>query len=182
MSVFAQDIQETIRTVPDWPVAGVNFYDITPMLSDPLVFRKLIDGLVHRYLPMEISTIAAIDARGFLLGAPLAYELGKKLIPIRKAGKLPHITEAQSYDLEYGSSTVEVHRDAINSGERVLVIDDLIATGGTMLAACQLVERLGGVVVECASVIDLVDLGGSKIVQSNGQQTYSVCSFDTRKP
>src|SRR5471032_141550 len=155
-------IRERIRTVPDWPQPGVQFRDITPVLQDRRALRTLIDLLVQRYIDVRIDTIAGLDARGFIIGPILAYELSLGFVPIRKKGKLPFRTLSQSYELEYGSATVEIHEDACKPGERVVLVDDLIATGGTMMAGKQLLERLGAVAVEGAAIIALPDLGGAK--------------------
>ena len=178
MSRYSQEIKDAIRTVPNWPEEGVMFRDIMPLLQDVQVFRKLIDSFVHRYQGMQLDAIAAIDARGFILGAPLAYELGLSLVPVRKKGKLPFDTVTQDYDLEYGSATIELHTDAFNSGDRVLVMDDLIATGGTMLAACALVTKLGAEVVETAAIIDLPDLKGGDKLRQAGFDVYAICEFE----
>lgn len=178
MSRYSQEIKDAIRTVPNWPEEGVMFRDIMPLLQDVQVFRKLIDSFVHRYQGMQLDAIAAIDARGFILGAPLAYELGLSLVPVRKKGKLPFDTVTQDYDLEYGSATIELHTDAFNSGDRVLVMDDLIATGGTMLAACELVTKLGAKVVETAAIIDLPDLKGGDKLRRAGFDVYAICEFE----
>lgn len=177
MSVYEEEIKQAVRTVENWPEQGVMFRDIMPLLQNKNVFRKLIDSFVHRYQNMEIDAVAAIDARGFILGAPLAYELGLSLVPVRKKGKLPFTTVTQSYDLEYGSAEVELHTDAFKPGDNVLVIDDLIATGGTMLAACELVKQLGANVVEVAAIIDLPDLKGSEKIKAAGFKVYSICQF-----
>ena len=178
MSRYSQEIKDAIRTVPNWPEEGVMFRDIMPLLQDVQVFRKLIDSFVHRYQGMQLDAIAAIDARGFILGAPLAYELGLSLVPVRKKGKLPFDTVTQDYDLEYGSATIELHTDAFNNGDRVLVMDDLIATGGTMLAACELVTKLGAKVVETAAIIDLPDLKGGDKLRQAGFDVYAICEFE----
>jgi adenine phosphoribosyltransferase len=171
-------IRERIRTVPDWPQPGVQFRDITPVLQDRRALRTLIDLLVQRYIDARIDTIAGLDARGFLIGPILAYELSLGFVPIRKQGKLPFRTLSQSYELEYGSATVEIHEDACKAGERVVIVDDLIATGGTMMAGKILLERLGAVVVEGAAIIDLPQLGGSKLLRDAGLPLYTVCEFD----
>ncbi|WP_025733884.1 adenine phosphoribosyltransferase [Carnimonas nigrificans] len=176
-SVYGDYIKSVIRTVRDWPEPGVNFRDITPVLQNSAAFRKLIDGFVHRYQEMEIDAIAAIDARGFIIGAPLAYELGCSFVPVRKKGKLPFKTISETYKLEYGEATVELHSDAFRPNDRILVMDDLIATGGTMLAAASLIERTGGVVVETAGIIDLPELGGSDAIRAAGHSVFAVCSF-----
>ncbi|WP_158937192.1 adenine phosphoribosyltransferase [Burkholderia sp. S171] len=170
-------IRERIRTVPDWPQPGVQFRDITPVLQDRRALRTLIDLLVQRYIDARIDTIAGLDARGFIIGPILAYELSLGFVPIRKKGKLPFRTLSQSYELEYGSATVEIHEDACKPGERVVLVDDLIATGGTMMAGKMLLERLGAVVVEGAAIIDLPELGGSKLLRESGLPLYTVCEF-----
>jgi adenine phosphoribosyltransferase len=173
----ARFIRERIRTVEDWPQAGVQFRDITPVLQDRRALRMLIDLFVQRYIDAKIDTIAGLDARGFIIGPILAYELSLGFVPIRKKGKLPFRTLSQSYELEYGSATVEINEDACRPGERVVLVDDLIATGGTMMAGKQLLERLGAVVVEGAAIIDLPDLGGSKLLREAGMPLYTVCEF-----
>ena len=173
----ASFIRERIRTVPDWPQPGVQFRDITPVLQDRRALRTLIDLLVQRYIDARIDTIAGLDARGFIIGPILAYELSLGFVPIRKKGKLPYKTISQPYELEYGSATVEIHEDACKPGERVVLVDDLIATGGTMMAGKILLERLGAVVVEGTAIIDLPELGGSKLLRDAGLPLYTVCEF-----
>ncbi|CAM4300028.1 adenine phosphoribosyltransferase [Vreelandella rituensis] len=177
MSIYGDYIKSVIRTVPDWPETGVNFRDITPLLQNSAAFRKLIDSFVHRYQEMNLDAIAAIDARGFIIGAPLAYELGCSFVPVRKKGKLPFKTISETYTLEYGHAEVELHSDAFKQGDRILLVDDLIATGGTMLAAANLIQRSGGHVVETATIIDLPDLGGSSKIREAGYGVFAVCSF-----
>ena len=170
-------VRNAIRSVPDWPKSGVTFRDITPVLQDPQSFRVLVDLFVYRYMRQRLDLVAGIDARGFILGAVLAYELNLGFVPVRKKGKLPFHTLAEDYVLEYGNATVEMHSDAVKPGQRVLLIDDLIATGGTMMAAAKLLQRLGANVVEAAAIIDLPDLGGSKAIKESGLPLYSVCEF-----
>ncbi|MGQ5524652.1 adenine phosphoribosyltransferase [Chitinimonas sp. PSY-7] len=170
-------IRDRIRTVPDWPQPGVQFRDITPLLQDPKSFRVLVDCFVHRYMDQQIDVVAGVDARGFILGSVIAYELNRGFVPVRKKGKLPFHTVAEEYELEYGSATVELHSDAIKPGQRVLLIDDLVATGGTMIAAAKLVRKLGGEVIEAAAIVDLPELGGSKLVQQQGIPLFTVCDF-----
>lgn len=177
LSNSAGFIRERIRTVPDWPQPGVQFRDITPVLQDRRALRTLIDLLVQRYIDARIDTIAGLDARGFIIGPILAYELSLGFVPIRKKGKLPFRTLSQSYELEYGSATVEIHEDACKPGERVVLVDDLIATGGTMMAGKMLLERLGAVVVEGTAIIDLPELGGSTLLRESGLPLYTVCEF-----
>lgn len=172
------DPKDYIRTVPDWPQEGVQFRDITTLLSDAKVFRQLVDAFVHHYYDMQLDAVVGIDARGFILGAPLAYELKTAFVPVRKKGKLPFDTLEEAYELEYGEAVLQVHADALKPGQRVMIIDDLIATGGTLAATCKLVERLGAEVVECAAIVDLPDLGGSKVVRDAGHSVYALCSFE----
>jgi adenine phosphoribosyltransferase len=171
-------IRAHIRTVPDWPAPGVMFRDITTLLSNPRVFRVLIDQFVHRYFDARPTAIAGLDARGFIIGSVVAYELGVGFVPIRKKGKLPFSTFEETYALEYGSATVEVHTDAVQPGDRVLLVDDLIATGGTMLAGHALLQRLGAEVIEAAAIVDLPALGGSARLQAAGLRVFSLVSFD----
>jgi len=171
------DPKPYIRTVPDWPKAGVQFRDITTLLSDAKVFRQLIDAFVHQYFSNEFDAVVGIDARGFILGAPIAYELNKAFIPVRKKGKLPFDTLEEAYSLEYGQAEVQIHADALTRGQKVLVIDDLIATGGTLEATCRLVERLGADVIECAAIVDLPDLRGSGNMKEKGYSIFSLCEY-----
>lgn len=177
MIADANYIKSKIRTVPDWPEKGVQFRDITPIFQDPLAVRGVIDSFAQRYLGKRVGVIAGIDARGFLLGVTIAYELNIPFVPIRKKGKLPFRTIEEEYALEYGKATVEIHEDAIQKGDRVVILDDLIATGGTMLAGAKLIQRLGGEVIETAAIIDLPDLGGSAKIQAIGLKTHSICTF-----
>ena len=173
-------LRQHIRTVNDWPAPGVAFRDITPLLSQPQVFRVLIDAFVHRYMAasMRPDVVAGLDARGFIIGSVLAYELGVGFAPIRKEGKLPFTTISQTYELEYGSATVELHTDAIEAGQRVLLVDDLIATGGTMMAGKQLIEKLGGILVEGAAIVDLPELGGSAQLRRAGLPLFTLVDFE----
>jgi adenine phosphoribosyltransferase len=170
-------IREHIRTVPDWPEPGVMFRDITPLLADPKVFRVLIDQFVHRYFDVRPDVVAGLDARGFIIGAVLAHQLNVGFVPIRKKGKLPFTTVEETYELEYGSATVEMHTDAVRSGDRVLLIDDLIATGGTMLAGKRLLERLEATVIEGAAIVDLPELGGSQRLREAGLAVCTLVDF-----
>lgn len=173
-------LRSHIRTVPDWPAPGVQFRDITPLLQDPRVFRVLIDAFVHRYMDPALrpTVVAGLDARGFILGSVVAYELGLGFVPIRKKGKLPFTTVEETYELEYGSATVELHTDAVKAGDRVLLIDDLIATGGTMMAGKKLLEKLGATVTEGAAIVDLPELGGSKRLQDEGLKLFTLVAYD----
>lgn len=171
-------IRNAIRVIENWPEPGVQFRDITTLLQNPKAFHKTIEVFIERYKDKKIDVIAGLDARGFIFGPIVAYELGIGFVPIRKKGKLPYQTYSESYLLEYGASTtVEIHVDALKPGDRVLIIDDLIATGGTMLAACKLVSNLGGVVVECAVINDLLYLNGSDLVKKEGFPVYSILEY-----
>jgi len=170
-------LRDRIRTVPDWPQPGVQFRDITPLLQDPKTLRVLVEHFVFRYMDQKIDVVAGIDARGFIIGAILAHELNVGFVPIRKKGKLPFNTIAEEYELEYGSATVEMHADACRAGDRVLLIDDLIATGGTMMAGKKLLERLGATVVEGCAIVDLPELGGSKLLRDAGLPLFTLVDF-----
>ncbi len=174
-----QYLRDHIRTVPDWPTPGVQFRDITPLLQDAKVFRVLIDAFVHRYMDpaMRPDVVAGLDARGFILGAVVAYELNVGFVPIRKKGKLPFTTVEETYELEYGSATVELHTNAVKPGQRVLLIDDLIATGGTMMAGKKLLEKLGAQVMEGAAIVDLPELGGSEKLRQSGLPLFTLVDF-----
>ncbi len=171
-------IREHIRTVPDWPAPGVMFRDITPLLANPRVFRVLIDQFVHRYFDVKPDVIAGLDARGFIIGSVVAYELNVGFVPIRKKGKLPFTTVEETYELEYGSATVEIHTDAVRPGDRVVLIDDLIATGGTMMAGRKLLERLGAQVIEGAAIVDLPELRGSARLRASGLPLFTLVDFE----
>jgi adenine phosphoribosyltransferase len=171
------DIAKLIRTIPNYPKEGIMFRDITTLLKDPEGFKATIDQLAARYKNSKIDYVAGIEARGFILGAALAYNLGLGFIPIRKKGKLPGTTITQSYDLEYGSDTIEIHADAIPKGSNILLIDDLIATGGTAIGAITLIEKVGGIIFETAFIVDLPELGGSKKIQDQGHKVFALCDF-----
>ena len=172
-------LRSHIRTVPDWPAPGVQFRDITPLLQNPRVFRVLIDAFVHRYMDPALrpDVVAGLDARGFILGSVVAYVLNVGFVPIRKKGKLPYTTVEETYELEYGSATVELHTDAVARGQRVLLIDDLIATGGTMMAGKRLLEKLGASVTEGAAIVDLPELGGSERLREAGLKLFTLVDF-----
>jgi adenine phosphoribosyltransferase len=171
-------IRSAIRDIPNWPEPGVMFRDISTLLKNPQAFRAVVDVLVERYRNAGVTVVAGLDARGFIFGPIVAYELGIGFVPIRKKGKLPYTTVSKSYTLEYGDiNTVEMHIDAVHKGDRVLVIDDLIATGGTMLAACSLITELGAEVAECAVVSDLLYLGGSKLIKQQGFEVFAILEY-----
>ena len=169
-------IKRKVRSIPDWPIKGVIFRDITTLLQDPTTFKEICDLFYNRYVNEKVDKIVGIDARGFLFGAVLAYKLGIGFIPVRKKGKLPYKTVGESYTLEYGEETVEIHADAIQQGERIVIVDDLMATGGTISAAVNLVEKLGGDIMECAFVIELPDLKGRQKIAN--QTIYSILEFE----
>jgi adenine phosphoribosyltransferase len=171
------DIKSLIRTVPDFPKAGVQFRDITTLMKDAAGFHAVIDRLAVAYRDSALDKIAGIESRGFIIGAALAFALDLGFVPIRKAGKLPAENFSRDYALEYGSGRLEVHRDAIQTAERVLLVDDLIATGGTAEASLHLLARLGATVIGCAFVIDLPDLGGRARLESLGQPVFALCEF-----
>ncbi len=156
------DLKSKIREVPDWPKPGVNFKDITTLLEDAEIFKYLIDKLCEPYQNKQIDKIVAIDARGFILASAMAYKMGVGVCLVRKKGKLPYKTKSRNYDLEYGSNTIEMHEDSVKAGEKVVIVDDLIATGGTMLASCELVEEMGGEILGISFIIDLPFLNGSQ--------------------
>ncbi len=170
------DLKAKIRTISDFPKPGIQFRDITTLLADAEGLQRVIDTLAERYQDYQIDAIAGIEARGFTIGTALAYRLKKGFLLIRKPGKLPGATLGIDYDLEYGSDRVEIHVDSIASNHRILMVDDLLATGGTMAAACRLIEKAGGIVVECAFVIDLPDIGGRQKLSQ--YPTFSLVSFE----
>jgi adenine phosphoribosyltransferase len=171
-------LRDLIRSIPDYPKPGILFRDITPLLGDARGFRDTIDALTARYQESRIVRVAGIEARGFILGGALARQLGCGFVPIRKRGKLPARCVGQDYELEYGTDRLEMHADAVHAGDRVLVSDDLIATGGTAEAAVRLVEQVGGVVVECCFVIDLPELGGRARIERLGKRVHSLLEFE----
>jgi len=173
-------IRSRIRTVPDYPKKGIMFRDITTLIKDPVGFRLVIDGLTQRYITGEydFNVIVGIESRGFIIGGALSYTLGRGFVPIRKKGKLPGAGEFQEYQLENGTDRIEIHKGAIKQGDRVLLIDDLLATGGTALAAAALIEKLGGKVVEMAFIVDLPDVGGRKKLEAKGYKVYSLTEFE----
>lgn len=170
-------IASKIRTIPDYPKKGVMFRDVTTLLKDPVGLRVTVNELVNRYSGIKIDKVVGIEARGFIVGAPLAYMLGVGFVPVRKKGKLPAETVSQEYALEYGSDIVEIHKDAISKGDRVLLVDDLIATGGTAAAAISLIRALSGEVIECSFIVDLPDLGGRQFLENLGHKVFTLCEF-----
>ena len=169
-------IKSKVRSIPDWPIKGVIFRDITTLLQDPLAHREICSIFYNRYANENIDKIVGIDARGFLFGSVLAYKLDIGFVPVRKNGKLPYKTIGESYTLEYGQETIEIHEDAIDKGERVVIVDDLIATGGTIAAAANLVEKLGGDIFECSFVVELPDLKGR--AKLGNRRVFSIIEFE----
>ena len=170
------NLKDTIRSIPGWPIEGVIFRDLTTLMQNPTAYKEACDIFYHRYKDMQIDKVIGIDARGFVFGAVLAYHLNVGFIPVRKKGKLPYHTISENYALEYGENTVEIHADAIDNGERVVIIDDLIATGGTIEAAVKLVKKLGGDILECGFVVELPDLKGREKI--NGEKVFAMCAFE----
>jgi adenine phosphoribosyltransferase len=171
-------IRSLIRTIPDHPKPGVQFRDITTLLQDGEGFRAAVQGLAGPFRGAGVGKVAGIEARGFILGGAVAAELGAGFVPVRKSGKLPHVTIGYDYALEYGTDRIEIHVDAISPGERVLLVDDLIATGGTLEAAIRVIEQLRGEIVGSAVVIDLPDLGGRRRIEALGHKLVSLCAFE----
>ena len=171
-------IKSKIRTIKNYPIDGVMFRDITTLLKDPEGLRDSINKLVDRYKDLNIDKVVAIESRGFIIGAPLAYLLNVGLVLVRKPGKLPAETIDQDYKLEYGTDRIEVHVDAIEKGEKVLIVDDLIATGGTAEATVRLVQKMKGCIVECCFIIDLPDIGGRSRLENLGQKVFTLCEFE----
>ena len=172
------NFKTAIRTIPDYPKTGIMFRDITTLLGNARAFRAAVDALVQPYAGIKLDAVAGIEARGFILGGAVAHQLSIGFVPVRKKGKLPHTVIGEDYDLEYGKDRVEIHADAVNRGERVIVIDDLIATGGTAFAAIRLLERAGAHVMGCAFVIDLPELGGADRIRALGKEVVSLVAFE----
>ncbi len=172
------DFKAAIRTIPDYPKKGIMFRDITTLLGNPRAFRAAVDALVQPYCGMKIDAVAGLEARGFILGGAVAHQLGVGFIPVRKKGKLPHTVIGEDYALEYGTDRVEIHTDAIKPGELVLLVDDLIATGGTASAGIRLLERAGAKVVGCSFVIDLPELGGANKLRALGKPVSALVAFE----
>ena len=170
------DLKSSVRSIVDWPIEGVVFRDLTTLMKDPMALRKSCDILYDRYREQKIDKIVGIDARGFVFGAVLAYKLDLGFVPVRKKGKLPAETIEESYSLEYGSGTLEIHKDSLDSGDRVVIVDDLIATGGTAGATANIVTKLGAQIIECAFLIELPDLKGRE--QLKGYDVFAMMEFE----
>ena len=170
-------VQDYIRTIPDFPHDGIMFRDVTTLFADPRGLRLAIDQMLHPYAGVDVDKVIGLEARGFILAGAIAHQLGKGFIPIRKQGKLPGQTISQAYTLEYGTAVMEIHEDSIEPGEKVLVVDDLLATGGTAQAGLKLLEKLGAEILGCSFVIDLPDLGGRKLLESMDIQVHTLCTF-----
>ena len=171
-------VQDYIRTIVDFPHEGILFRDVTTLFSDPRGFRMAVDQMLHPYAGEQIDKVVGLEARGFILGGAIAHQLGAGFVPIRKKGKLPGATISQEYTLEYGAAVVEVHDDAIQAGERILLVDDLLATGGTAMAGIKLVERLGGEIMGCAFIVNLPNLGGGEKLKAMGMDVHVLCDFE----
>jgi len=170
-------VKDYIRTIVDFPHEGIMFRDVTTLFADPRGFRMTIDQMLHPYAGQRIDKVVGLEARGFIIGGAIAHQLTLGFVPIRKKGKLPGATLSESYTLEYGEAVMEIHDDAIQPGERVLVVDDLLATGGTAAAGIKLIERLGGEIVGCAFIVDLPELGGRALLQDMGMDVHILCEF-----
>lgn len=170
-------VRDYIRTIVDFPREGILFRDVTTLFADPRGFRMAIDQLLHPYAGMQIDKVVGLEARGFILGGAIAHQLTVGFVPVRKKGKLPGATISQQYTLEYGEAIMELHSDALVAGEKVLLVDDLLATGGTAAAGIRLIERLGAEVVGCAFVIDLPELGGRRVLEELGHEVHVLCEF-----
>jgi len=171
-------VKDYIRTIPDFPAPGIMFRDVTTLFSDPRGFRMAVDQMLHPYAGLQIDKVVGLEARGFILGGAIAHQLTLGFVPIRKKGKLPGATLSESYTLEYGEAVMEIHDDAIRPGEKILLVDDLLATGGTAAAGIKLIERLGGEIISTAFIIDLPDLGGRKLLEKLGMEVTVLCEFE----
>ena len=174
----AKTVKDYIRTIVDFPHEGILFRDVTTLFSDPRGFRMAVDQMLHPYAGQQIDKVVGLEARGFILGGAIAHQLTLGFVPIRKKGKLPGAVISEEYQLEYGEAVMEIHDDAIQPGEKVLIVDDLLATGGTAEAGIKLVERLGGEIVGCAFIIDLPELGGRKKLETLGMDVHILCEFE----
>jgi adenine phosphoribosyltransferase len=174
----SKSVKDYIRTIVDFPHEGILFRDVTTLFADPRGFRMCVDQLLEPYAGLRIDKVAGLEARGFIIGGAVAHQLSTGFVPIRKKGKLPGQTISQAYQLEYGEAVVEVHEDAMSPGERILLVDDLLATGGTAEAGIRLIERLGAQVVGCAFVVDLPELGGRPKLEAMGMDVHALCAFD----
>lgn len=172
------EVQDYIRTIVDFPHEGILFRDVTTLFEDPRGFRMAIDQMLHPYAGERIDKVVGLEARGFILGGAIAHQLSVGFVPVRKKGKLPGTTISEEYKLEYGEAIVEIHDDAIKPGEKVLVVDDLLATGGTAEAGIKLIKRLGGEIVSCSFIVDLPDLGGRKKLEEMGMDVHVLCEFE----
>ena len=175
---MAKTVKDYIRTIVDFPHEGILFRDVTTLFADPRGFRMCVDQLLAPFVGVRIDKVVGLEARGFILGGAVAHQLSTGFVPIRKKGKLPGQTISQAYQLEYGEAVVEVHDDAMQPGEKVLLVDDLLATGGTAEAGIRLIERLGAEVVGCAFVVDLPDLGGRRKLEAMGMEVHALCAFE----
>ncbi|MGR3376130.1 adenine phosphoribosyltransferase [Salipiger abyssi] len=173
-----KQVRDYIRSIVDFPHEGIVFRDVTTLFADPRGFRMAIDQLLHPYAGMRFDKVVGLEARGFILGGAVAHQLSAGFVPIRKKGKLPGAVISESYTLEYGEAVVEIHDDAIAPGERILLVDDLLATGGTAEAGIKLVERLGGEIIGCAFIVDLPDLGGRARLDAMGMDVHTLCTFE----
>jgi adenine phosphoribosyltransferase len=171
-------VKDYIRTIVDFPQEGIMFRDVTTLFADPRGFRMAIDQMLHPYAGLRIDKVVGLEARGFILGGAIAHQLSVGFVPIRKKGKLPGAVISEEYQLEYGEAIVEIHDDAIQPGEKILLVDDLLATGGTAEAGIKLVERLGGEIMGCAFVVDLPDLGGRARLEQMGMDVHALCAFE----
>lgn len=170
-------IEDYIRAIPDFPKPGILFRDITTLLKEPRGMRMVVDQIVHAWAGKQIDKVAGIEARGFILGGAIAHQLSAGFVAIRKSGKLPSATISEAYQLEYGSEVLEIHTDAVVAHEKILVVDDLLATGGTVGASMRLLERLGAIIVGCSFIVNLPDLGGQKKLAAEGIEMHSLCEF-----
>ena len=174
----SKTVKDYIRTIVDFPHEGILFRDVTTLFADPRGFRMAIDQMLHPYAGQRIDKVVGLEARGFILGGAIAHQLGTGFVPIRKKGKLPGTTISQDYKLEYGEAIVEIHDDAIQAGETILLVDDLLATGGTAEAGISLIERLGGKILGCAFIVDLPELGGRALLEKMGMDVHILCEFE----